>query len=81
MRIFEFNISKKNVILTQTIKMNMKNLITLLTLFTILASCGGGGGGTATITPTVEDPKTLLELLSPGSGHWDWAACTEFPKF
>jgi hypothetical protein len=29
---------------------------------------------------TVEVPKTLGELVTPGSGHWDWAACTEFPR-
>jgi hypothetical protein len=29
---------------------------------------------------TVEDPRTLSELVKPNSGHLDWAACTEFPN-
>jgi hypothetical protein len=29
---------------------------------------------------TVEAPTTLGDLVTPGSGHWDWAACTEFPR-
>jgi filamentous hemagglutinin len=29
---------------------------------------------------TVEDSKTLQNLITPNSGHWNWAACTEFPR-
>jgi filamentous hemagglutinin len=29
---------------------------------------------------TVEDSRTLSELIQPDSGHLEWAACTEFPE-
>jgi hypothetical protein len=28
---------------------------------------------------TVEDPTLLSDLVKPNSGHFDWAACTQFP--
>lgn len=29
---------------------------------------------------TVEDPTLLSDLVKPNSGHFDWAACTQFPR-
>jgi hypothetical protein len=29
---------------------------------------------------TVEDAKILSDLIQPNFGHFDWAACTVFPK-
>ena len=59
----------------------MKNLITLLVLFTILASCGGGGGGITPAPATTTTPNVSGQWTTADGGGGGFTNFDSFKNF